>query len=78
MKELGIPLEINILGMTTGRLYPNEHFWKLVAEVGNDVVLGLDAHRREEVGNVENYRKCMDIVDKYGLKLCNDIILRRP
>lgn len=78
MKQLGIPLEINILGMTTGRQYPNEHFWKLVAEVGNDVVLGLDAHRREEVGNVENYRKCMDIVDKYGLKLCNDIILRKP
>lgn len=52
-KELNIPLEINAGGMRRGLkkinneniyLYPNTHFWKIASEVGNDVILGFDAH----------------------------------
>ncbi len=26
-------------------MYPNEHFWNIARAIGNQVVLGLDAHR---------------------------------
>lgn len=43
-KEQNIPLEINLLGMTRERWYPNCDFWKIAGEIGNDVVIGADAH----------------------------------
>lgn len=52
-KEYHIPLEMNAGGIRRGLKevngeslysYPNIHFWKIVSEVGNDVILGLDAH----------------------------------
>lgn len=74
MKERGIPLEINILGMGAGgKHYPTERFWKIPGEIGNDVILGLDAHSPEQVQDVESYEKCMSIVDKYNLNLINRI-----
>lgn len=78
MKELGIPLEINVLGMQSGRNYPNERFWKLAGEIGNDVVFGLDAHRVDAVRDVENYRKCADLAERFRLKLLTDVTLKKP
>lgn len=43
-KDLNIPLEYNFLGFEDGRTYPRDDFWKIVAETGNDVIIGLDAH----------------------------------
>ena len=52
-KDLNIPLEINAGGMRRGLkningeqlfLYPNAHFWDIASEVGNDVIIGFDAH----------------------------------
>lgn len=44
LKKLNIPLEYNFYGYYTNRHYPNDTFWKIVKEVGNPVVVGLDAH----------------------------------
>ncbi len=43
-KDLGIPLELNLLGFKEGRNYPNPLFWEVARRIGNDVVIGLDAH----------------------------------
>jgi histidinol-phosphatase (PHP family) len=77
MKELSIPLEINILGMGCKKHYPREHFWELVSEVGNQVILGLDAHSVANMEDVDSYRKCMQMVDKYGLHLIHDLQLKK-
>lgn len=45
LKEYNIPLEFNFYGYVANRHYPADDFWKLVNEVGNPVVIGLDAHR---------------------------------
>ena len=46
-------MEINAGGMRKGLkdihgkqifLYPNTYFWDIASEVGNDVILGFDAH----------------------------------
>lgn len=44
VKALGIPMEYNLLGLRKGRNYPSHRFWKIAAQVGNDVILGVDAH----------------------------------
>ncbi len=59
-KETNTPLEVNGGGMRRGKRkvdgewvyqYPNTHFWDIVGEIGNDVVLGLDAHAPEEIND---------------------------
>ncbi len=64
-----IPLELNLLGIGENRFYPRDSFWKLVGEMGNDVVLGLDAHhvRMIDVPDVE--AKAMKMVEDFKLKL---------
>ncbi len=43
-KALGLPIEYNLLGLYERRYYPNAAFWQIAAEVGNTVILGVDAH----------------------------------
>ena len=43
-KENDIPLEINLLGVRENRRYPCREFFKIAAKVGNEVIIGLDAH----------------------------------
>ncbi len=59
-KETNTPLEINGGGIRRGLRqvddemvypYPNTHFWKIASEVGNDVVIGIDAHSPEDLND---------------------------
>ena len=76
MKDLDIPLEINMLGMGEGaRHYPAERFWKIAGEVGNKAILGLDAHCVRHIQDVDSYRKCMELAEKYNLNLINKLEL---
>lgn len=46
-KHYQIPIEYNLGGLRFGgggMTYPYEPFWKLAARIGNDVVIGIDAH----------------------------------
>jgi histidinol-phosphatase (PHP family) len=74
MKELDIPLEINVLGMGEGaRHYPADRFWKIVGEVGNRVIIGLDAHSVRQLQDVESYQACLKLAQKYNLDLISGI-----
>lgn len=65
-KELSIPLELNLLGLKEHRHYPRDAFWRVVKEVGNDVVIGYDAHRADAF--CEDIRKkAMDYLERYGI-----------
>lgn len=75
MKELQIPLEVNILGMAEKKQYPADRFWKVAGEVGNDVVLGLDAHCVRNIRDVDNYRKCMELVERHHLHLLDELTI---
>lgn len=68
-KEAGMPLEINLLGLRERRFYPTEEFWKIAGEVGNDVILGCDAHRPIDVGDEKNIQEGIDIAKRYGLNI---------
>lgn len=68
LKKLDIPLEFNFLGFTTNRHYPNKEFWQIVREVGNRVVIGLDAHRPDVYADKENLDKAYKYLAELGIE----------
>lgn len=74
LKKLNIPLEINFYGYYTNRHYPNETFWSIVKEVGNPVVIGLDAHFPYVYGD-ERLESMLEWVKNMGLEPINEIKL---
>ena len=78
-KKNDIPLEINLLGIRTKRIYPNPVFWKIAGEVGNTVVFGVDAHTAEDVTDNPSFEEAMGMVNAFGLnrKEAKDAILPR-
>ncbi len=77
-KDLSIPLEINLLGIEAHRNYPKPLFWKIAGEVGNDVVIGSDAHSPEAVFNEDALREAEMIVQKNHLHLLEKVVFRDP
>ena len=56
-------------------LFRSERFWKIAGEVGNKAILGLDAHCVRHIQDMDSYRKCMELVEKYNLNLINKLEL---
>ncbi|MCQ2387950.1 MAG: histidinol-phosphatase [Clostridia bacterium] len=76
-KENNMPIEFNFNGLIQDRFYPNDNFFKLVAEMGNDVIFGLDAHNLNLIDNIEFLEeKALKILGKYGIKPIDNIKLR--
>lgn len=75
-RQADIPLEINLLGISRNKHYPNREFFALAAEEGCRVILGMDAHAPEDVSNPEPEQKAMELVRHYGLKLLETVELR--
>lgn len=74
--RLDIPLELNLLGLSTGRHYPNPLFWKQVSRMGAKVILGRDAHNTERVFDKNENSSALAFANKYGLNLCDNVELR--
>ncbi len=75
MKEMGYPLEINMLGLDDKRYYPNELLFSIAGDVGNQVVIGCDAHRPGLVGDKEIVNKAMEIIDKFSLDFIDRLLI---
>lgn len=67
LKKTDIPLEFNFLGYTDKRQYPSDEFWKMVAQEGNRVVIGLDAHRPEVYADKKNLKIMLEKMRTLGL-----------
>lgn len=66
-RECGIPLEINFLGIRTGRHYPAKHFWRIAGEERSPVTFGCDAHASIDAADPASYARAMEMVEEYGL-----------
>ena len=67
MKELNIPMEINRLGLSTHRHYPSARFFRLCADVGVPVVVGMDAHSPEQLLDPAR-EDCLALARQAGLE----------
>lgn len=68
-KQCNLPLELNLLGLHGNRHYPNPAFWEVVAEEGNAVILGMDAHQPEFLLDADIEHRALSMVRQYGLNL---------
>ena len=76
-KSCNLPLEINMLGIWSGRHYPNCRFWEIAAEEGCSVVIGCDAHAPDHLNKPDAEKKAMDIVQRYDLTLLETVPLQK-
>lgn len=76
-RDCGLPLEVNLLGILTGRHYPNPVFWELAAEEGCTVILGRDAHAPEQLRDHESEETANRLIRELGLQVTDTVSLRR-
>ena len=76
--ETDTPLEINLLGLREDRHYPTVRFFKIAAEVGNTVVLGVDAHQPECIGEPNSLKRAKEIAEECGIQILEDIPYHSP
>lgn len=77
-KEAGVPLELNCLGVRDGRCYPTEKFWKIAGDIGNSVIIGVDAHEPEALLNRDVVRRCEEISRKFDLFPLRELKFKNP
>ena len=70
--DAGIPLEINLLGLSGGRHYPNADFWEIAGEEGVTAVLGIDAHSPAAIRDTETEKTANALADRFGLRICGE------
>ncbi len=76
--EYGLPLEINMLGLGTGRPYPYRRFWEIAASEGCTAIIGCDAHSPEDVFHQDLIDSGRAIASEYGITLIDTIKLKDP
>ncbi len=74
--EVGVPLEINLLGLRAGRHYPNEHFISLCGKMGAPMCIGADAHRPEDAADTVSAQRAFALMKKYGVRYVERPTLR--
>ena len=52
-KEIGIPIELNFVGLEKNQGYPNQKFWQIASESGVQVLYGVDAHNPIQLAEME-------------------------
>lgn len=77
LKKLGVALEFNFLGFTDKRNYPNKDFWEIVAELGNDTVIGLDAHNPNTYDDKKNLQSAKEYLSSLGISVLENIELKK-
>jgi histidinol-phosphatase (PHP family) len=77
-KSCGVPLEFNLLGLSSGRHYPNPIFWEMAAEEGCDVILGRDAHEPEALLDEKTELWALDILERLDIAPLERAVLRKP
>ena len=75
-KSCGIPLEINLLGIRSGRHYPAMRFWEIAAEEGCKVILGCDAHDPAALQDTAPEVTALELVRDLGLELLERVPLQ--
>ncbi|MBQ4064870.1 MAG: histidinol phosphate phosphatase, partial [Clostridia bacterium] len=73
VKALGLPIEVNMLGYVDKRHYPTESFYRIVAETGNDVIVGCDAHTPSFLSDVEGQNATRAFAESLGCHIIETV-----
>ncbi len=75
--SLGIPLEINFLGIRDGRYYPNASFWEICGEIGAPITFGFDAHSVDSAYDGTSLLIAKQMVKRFDLNYIGKPVLRK-
>lgn len=75
--DLGLPVELNVLGIFRERHYPCEEFLRVVKECDSTVILGVDAHLPDQFLDNASIDRAYELIDKYGLRVTESIDMTR-
>ena len=75
-KALDVPLEVNMLGLTEHRHYPCDRFYRIAAEVGNEFIVGCDAHKPAALLDVESQQKTRAFAERWGCRILETVPFR--
>ena len=76
VKELDVPLEFNLLGLSEGKHYPDPVFWRIAGEEQPKVILGCDAHSPEFTWNPLLIADALRQLSGWGLTPLDTLSLR--
>lgn len=78
-KKLSVPLEINMHGLNpdSSHLYPHDIFWEIAKDIGNDVVIGCDAHWPNYLNNTQLQEATYEFAKKHGIEPLREINLKK-
>ena len=75
-KSCGLPLEMNMLGLWSGRHYPDTRFWAIAAEEGCQAILGWDVHAPDQICRPEAEKTLRMSAKQLGLELLETVEFR--
>ncbi len=62
-----VPLELNLLGIRQGRIYPNDRFWAIAGEMKVPMTLGFDAHTPKDAYDEKSLKTAKELIKKHSL-----------
>ncbi|MBE6714188.1 MAG: PHP domain-containing protein [Ruminococcaceae bacterium] len=74
---LGLPMEVNVLGVLRDRIYPCEEYLEVCREKGSRMIIGLDAHLPEQFTNKDPLMKAEKMIKDHSLCLTEEIDMTR-
>ena len=72
---MGIPVEINGLGIREGRAYPNVKFFRYAKEAGCKVLFGVDAHSPEAFLRADAEKRALEMANEADVFVITEPIL---
>lgn len=81
-KRLNVPLEYNLSGASYNRMfrveeYPHHSFWEIAAKVGNQAIIGVDAHDNKDLENYELRDKAQVYLDGIGIMVLDRLEMKK-
>lgn len=73
LRSRDIPVEINLLGMMSGRHYPCERFFSIAKKVGNKAIIGCDAHIPEFLCDKSAVKLGRKFAEVFGLEVVESL-----
>lgn len=74
-KQAQIPLEVNTLGLRDGRNYPNKTFFRIAAEYGCTLCVGVDAHSPRQLKDEESINGAYQFAHSFDLPVVEEFDL---
>lgn len=75
LREKDVPVEINVLGLATGRHYPSKRFLEVAKETGNKAIIGVDAHAPKHLLKLDCIKNAEELAAEYNLPIIDGDLL---